>query len=393
MTYDFDKVIDRRGTGSVRWDTVVSKFGEPDLIPLTTADMDFQVAEPLREALRRIVDLGVYGYTRHTEGFYRAIVDRFREKWNWEIRRDWIVHSPTVIAAIAFCIQGMTGPGDGVVLPTPMYHPFQHIIRDNGRKLLECPMKEERGRYVLDLEDLEAKLKAPGTRMLLFCNPHNPVGRAWTSEELELVCRLCIENDVILISDEIHCDFMFDGRRFVSAAAPMEKLGGLDKLIVCSSAGKSFNVAGLQAANIVIPGDGLREKYDRVMKCQSFHELNMMGTAAVEAAYTRCGEWQEQVIAYLEGTRDRLVDYIRENIPGIVPIVPEATYMIWLDCRGLGLDAAALEDLFTHKAKVGVNMGGIFGPGGDGFVRINFASPRATITEALKRIENAVRSL
>lgn len=393
MKYDFDKVIDRKGTGSVRWDTVISKFGEPELIPLTTADMDFQVAQPLREALRSIVDFGIYGYTRHTDAFYDAIISRFEKKWNWNIKREWIVHSPTIIAAIAFCIQGMTEEGDGIVMPTPMYHPFQHLIRENGRKLLECPMKEDNGHYSLDLAAMEESLRLPDTKMLVFCNPHNPVGRAWSYDELEAVCRMCVENDVILISDEIHCDFVFDGLSFVSAAAPMEKIGGLDKLIVCSSAGKSFNIAGLQVSNTIIPGTELREKYDHIMKCQSFHELNMMGTAAVEVAYTSCDEWQEQVIEYLQGTRDMIADYILKHIPGIKPIVPEATFMMWLDCRGLGLSMAELEDMLTHKAKVGVNMGSIFGPGGEGFIRINYASPRATMMEVLKRIESAVKSL
>lgn len=393
MKYNFDEVLNRRGTGSVRWDTVERKFGEPDLIPLTTADMDFRVAEPLRQAVCSMAEFGVYGYTMHTDAFYEAVIGRFREKWHWDIEREWICHAATIIAAIGFCIQSMTEPGEAVVLPTPMYHPFQHLIRDNGRTLVECEMPETDGYYTIDFDALEQKLKDPAAKMLIFCNPHNPVGRAWSYEELEKVCRLCLENGVVLISDEIHCDFVFHPRGFISAAAPMAALDGLDRLVLCSAAGKSFNIAGLQVSNIIIPGEELRTKYEHVMKCQSFHELNMFGTTAVEAAYTRCEEWQEQVIEYLKGTRDMIADYIRENIPGIKPIVPEATFMMWLDCRDLGLDMAALEDMFTHKAKVGVNMGSIFGPGGEGFVRINYASPRSIMLEVLRRIEKAVKEL
>ena len=390
MIYNFDEVIDRRGTGSVRWDAVADKFGEPELIPLTTADMDFRVAPPIQEALFRVVEQGIYGYTRHTEAFYDAIIQRFNTHWHWNIQRTWIRHSATILAAVGFCIQAMTCKGDGIVLPTPMYHPFQHLIRENERTLIECPLALDQGGYHLDFPHLEALLRQENVRMLIFCNPHNPVGRAWREEELEQVCRLCLQYDVILLSDEIHCDFVFDGRPFVSAAAAMEHLGGLDRLIVCSSAGKSFNIAGLQVSNIILPGKALRDAYDQILRCQSFHELNMMGPAAVQAAYTRCGEWQTQVKDYLQGTRDLMVQYFHQRIPVLHPVVREATFMIWLDCRELGLGPAELEQFFTHQAKVGVNMGEMFGTGGAGYVRINFASPRPIILESLARIETAV---
>ena len=393
MQYDFDRVISRKGTGSFRWDTVGEKYGEPDLIPLTTADMDFPVALPIQEAIKRTAEHGILGYTGTTPSYYDAVVDRFAEKWKWDIDRRWIMHSPGIVGAVAYCIQGMTEPGDGVVLPVPMYHPFAHLIEDNGRTILRSPLVQGDPRCELDFGDLERRLARPEAKLLIFCNPHNPIGRAWTYEELRRVCALCLEHGVILISDEIHCDFVFSGHAFCSAAGPMAELGGLDRLVVCSSASKSFNIAGLQTSNIIIPGEALRAQFRRVLMRQHMMEMNLMGPVATEAAYRCCGDWQEQVLAYLEGNRDYVVDFLRARVPELKPVVPEATYLIWIDCRGLGLDDGALEDLFAHGAKVGVNPGASFGPGGEGFVRMNFATPRPILEEALRRIERAVAAL
>lgn len=390
---NFDLVLSRKGTGSVRWDDLEKRFGEPDLIPLTTADMDFPVAEPIRERLRGIVDFGIYGYTKHTDNYYAAVIKRFREKWHWEIEREWIVHSPTVVAAIAYCIQGMTAPGDKIILPTPMYHPFQHLITNNGRVLAENPMSLIGGRYTIDFADLEQKIE--GAKMLIFCNPHNPAGTAWTAEELHRVCTLCEAHNVILVSDEIHCDFVFSEREFVSMSAAAAAVGkaAMDRLIVCTSPGKSFNVAGLQVSNIIIPGEELRKKYQHVMTCQGFHELNMMGTAALETAYTQCDDWLDALVRYLEENRDFVVSYIRNNIPGITPVVPEATYMVWLDCRELGMTEQELEAFFLHRVKIAVNLGSTFGTGGAGYVRLNFAEPRSVLAEVMERLDRAVREL
>lgn len=393
MQYDFDKIVSRRGTGSVRWDTVEEKYGEPDLIPLTTADMDFPVALPIQEAIRRTAEHGVLGYTRATPSYYDAVVERFAEKWKWDIDKSWIMHSPGIVGAVAYCIQGMTEPGDGVVLPVPMYHPFAHLVEDNGRTLLRSPLIQDGDRCELDFRDLERQLARPEARLLIFCNPHNPIGRVWTHEELRRVCALCLKHEVALISDEIHCDFVFSGHVFCSAATPMEELGGLDRLVVCSSASKSFNIAGLQASNIIIPGAELRARFHRVLMNQHMMELNLMGPVATEAAYRHCGDWQAQVLAYLEENRNCAVSFLRERVPELRPVVPEATYMLWIDCRSLGMDDGALEDLFAHGAKVGVNVGGSFGPGGEGFVRLNFATPRSILEEALRRIERAVAAL
>lgn len=392
MKYSFDEVVDRRGTGSVRWDSVMEKYGEADLIPLTTADMDFRVAEPIREAIRKAADFGIFGYTKPRPSYYQAVMDRFQEKWDWSIRQEWIEYSAGVVGAIAFCIQGLTQPGDGIALITPDYHPFSHAIEDNGRTVRSCPLLEQDGTFVIDFPRLEEILSDPSVTMLLFCNPHNPVGLAWSREVLDRVCRLCVVHHVILVSDEIHRDFVFSGHTFSSAGPAMAAAGGLEQVVVCASASKSFNLAGLQTSSIIIPGEELRRKYHRILMNQHFMELNAIGPVATEAAYRFGQDWLDQALAYLEANRDYVVDYFRTYIPQIRPIVPEATYMMLLDCRGLGWTEAELEDRLVHQAKVGLNMGSTFGPGGEGFVRINFATPRAVLSQALEGIRSLFAS-
>lgn len=390
MKYNFDEVIDRRGTGAVRWDTVMDKYGEAELIPLTTADMDFRCAEPVCEAIRNAVDMGVFGYTKFTPSYYDALIKRFKEKWKWQIEKEWIMFSPGVVGAIAYCVQGLTQPGDGIVLPVPMYHPFAHLIKDNGREILRSPLKNEDNYFTLDYDGLEAQLSKSEAKVLIFCNPHNPIGRAWSYDELYRVCQLCLKHGVTLISDEIHCDFVFPGREFVSAAVPMSDLGGLDSLIVCSSASKSFNLAGLQTSDIIIPGEKARKAYKEILGRQHMMELNLFGPKACEAAYRFGGEWQEQVKQYLLENRDYIVSFLAENVPEIVPVIPEATYMMWLDCRALGMSDDELNELFVHRAKVGLNIGSSFGIEGTGYVRLNFATPRSVLRTALERIAEAV---
>ena len=390
MNASFDAVLSRRGTGSCRWDTVDRQYGEPDLIPLTVADMDFPAAPPIREALARTVEHGIFGYTMATGSYCAAVQARFAQRWHWDIQPAWIQHSPGVVNAVACCIQGMTEPGDEIVLPVPMYHPFAPLVADNGRTVLRTPLRRAGDRCTLDFGDLERLLARPQARMLIFCNPHNPIGLAWTREELRQVCALCLKHGVILISDEIHCDFVFSGHAFCSAAGPMAELGGLDRLVVCSSASKSFNLAGLQTSQIIIPGEALRAQYRHIQALQHTGSPNLMGLAATEAAYRFCGGWQAELLAYLEANRDFAVEFLRTRTPALRPVVPEATYLLWIDCRELGLDGGALADFFIHRAKVGVNPGASFGPGGEGHVRLNFAAPRPILEEALLRIERAV---
>ena len=395
MAFDFDRVPSRKGTHSLRWDTVEEKFGEPDLIPLTTADMDFPAPPCVRETLARAVEQGVYGYPAAGKSYTDAVVSHMARDAGWEIAPEWLCRAPGVVNGVAYALQSLTQPGDGILLPSPMYHPFAHLIEDNGRRVVRSSLRLEKGHYELDWADLEAKAADPAVTMLIFCTPHNPCGRVFTREELERVARLCRDHHLILIADEIHAGFCWPGHPFVSMGQVCHGLGSEyeSNLVLCTSASKSYNLAGLQTSDIIIPCPGKRSRYQRTLQNQHLMSANLFGILATESAYNGAGEWLSQLRDYLWDNCRYLLDFFRDHVPGIVPLVPEATYMVWLDCRGLNLSDSALEELFIHKAKVGVNLGHTFGPEGTGFVRLNFATPRATLAEACRRIAKAVEGL
>lgn len=392
MQYNFDEIISRKNTWSLRWDTVEQKYGEPDLIPLTTADMDFKTAPPVIRALREAVDRGIFGYPAPMDGYFEAVMDRMEQLRGWPVERDWICRSPGIVNGVAYVIQGLTEPGDKIVLPSPMYHPFAHLIEDNNRVLSRSSMILRDGRYDLDFADLEEKLADSRARLLIFCSPHNPAGRVFTRGELERVIRLCHRHRVLLLCDEIHSDFCFSGHPFVSAGQVARELGQdyEQNLIVCTSASKSFNLAGLQNSDILIPNRKHRQAYMKVLTDQHLMSSNYLGLLATEAAYRRGQDWLTAVVAYLEANRDYLVDYISKNCNPIRAMIPQATYMVWLDCRDMGMTGAQLEQFFIHQVRVGVNLGGTFGPEGEGFVRLNFACARPLLSQALARIASAL---
>lgn len=387
----FDEVIDRRGSGSVRWDSLLEKYGDEAVLPLTTADMGFRAPEAVREALIRAAEFGIFGYTRPKQSYYEALMERFQNKYHWPVRQEWISYSPGIVGGVAFCIQGMTKPEDAVLLLTPMYHPFSHLIEDNGRRLISTKLLQNKTGAEIDFEQLEKDIAEHQVKMMIFCNPHNPIGRAWKEAEIREVCALCLQYKVLLVTDEIHADFVYEGHQFVSAGTVMEKLGGLNSLIVCSSGSKTYNIAGLQCSNVIIPDQELRKQYTAILQKQHYMELNALGPVAAEAAYRYGEEWQQELLAYLQGNRDYLAAAVNETIPGIHAIVPEATYMMWLDCRELGMTDAKLQEFLVKEAKLGLNPGNSFGPGGEGYVRINFAEPRSVIEEAVRRLVSAVR--
>ena len=393
MHYDFDEIIDRRGTGSYRWSGLSEKYGEPELIPLTTADMGFRTAQPVLDAIRRQAEYGIYGYAQPLPSYYEAVARHIEERSGWSIERSWIAHSPGIVSALSFCVQSMTEPGDGVAIMSPVYPPFSRVAENNGRQARRCPLRWNGDRPEIDFDLLGGILAEESTKMLLFCNPHNPIGRVWTHDEVRRVAQLCLENGVILASDEIHCDIVFGNARFTSAGSVMAELGGLDRVVVCTAASKTFNIPGLQCSAIIIPGAELRKKYEGVAEKRNFLEPNAVGMAATEAAYTQGGEWYEQVMAYLEQNRDFAAEYINTRIAPLHAMVPEATYLMWIDCRALGMSDGELEQFFAHRAKAAFNPGGSFGPEGTGFVRMNLAEPRAVLARALEGMEKAVREL
>ncbi|MGE5486162.1 MAG: MalY/PatB family protein [Ignavibacteriales bacterium] len=390
MRYDFDRVINRYNTASEKWDGVQSQFGEKDLLPMWVADMDFSVPEPVTEALRKRVEHGVYGYTRRPDSYFEAIVDWMERRHGWAVRREWICHSPRVMTALSCIVQSFTQPGDKVVIQSPVYHPFARVVLNNGRRLVRNQLLFENDRYSMDLDDLRESLDS-GAKMLILCSPHNPVGRVWTRDELEELGDICLEHNVLVISDEVHADIVFKGHVHTPFASVSEEFS--QNTMVCTGPSKTFNLAGMCTSNVIIPNEDLRQAFLTTMDRNNLLFADSLGLVAAESAYRYGEEWFEQLLEYLRQNLEFLTKYISKNIHGIKVIEPEGTYLVWLDCRGLGMDARDLERFFLKKAGVAMNQGYIFGPGGEGFVRMNIACPRSLLLEGLRRIEEAVRSL
>ncbi|MDO8716552.1 MAG: MalY/PatB family protein [Dehalococcoidales bacterium] len=388
MKYDFDRIIERNNTGSAKWDCVEAVFGTRDILPMWVADMDFPVAEPITAALRKRTEHAVYGYTQAAPSVIEAVVDRMKKKYGWKIDPEWVVFTPGVVPALNAAVKAFTRPGDKVILQGPVYHPFWSAITANGCRVANNELKLTNGRYEIDFKDLASKSCSPRAKLMLLCHPHNPVGRVWSREELSRMGEIVLKNNAVMVSDEIHCELLFRGFKHIPFAAISAEFE--PNCLVCMAPSKTFNLAGLGASTIIIPNKKLRDRFCAA-KSGFMPGPNIFGLVALEAAYRYGDEWLEQVLEYLEGNLEFLTKYFAEKIPDIKVIKPEGTYLVWLDCRKLGMDAPCLKSFMIDTAKVGLEDGTIFGPEGAGFQRMNIACPRATLEEALKRIEHAVK--
>jgi cystathionine beta-lyase len=397
MKYDFDKPIERAGTGSVKWDLRKEVFGTEDTIPMWVADMDFPVAEPITAALRKRTEHPVYGYTYPTPSLIRTIVERMERKYNWRVEPEWLVFTPGVIPALSAALRAFTHAGDAVVINDPVYHPFWHLIPDVGCRVEASPLKFDGTKYEMDFDDLKRRfnpsegsfLATSQPKMMILCSPHNPVGRIWTPDELRKAGEIAIAAGAIVVSDEVHCELLFDGSKHTPFATLSE--GFAQNSITCMSASKAFNLAGLAASVIIIPNRRLRAAFQSA-RSGIMPQPDVMALTALEAAFRRGDEWLQQLLAYLQGNLDFLTDFFQRRIPKIKVIRPQGTYLAWLDCRGLGLDKKQLREFFCGVG-VGLDDGWRFGPGGEGFMRMNIACPRVTLEESLKRIEAAVKGV
>jgi cystathionine beta-lyase len=387
-TYDFDTVIDRKNTNSLKWDFAVERGRPADVLPLWVADMDFPAPQPVLDALRRAVDHGIFGYSETKEDYYRAVSGWFRDRFGWETRPEWLVKTPGVVFALAMAVRALTQPGDAVLIQPPVYYPFFSVVRDNGRKLVESPLVYENGRYSIDFTDFEEKITQNGVKLFILCSPHNPVGRVWTREELQTLGDICQKHGVFVVSDEIHCDFAFPEHPHTVFAAAVPALA--ERSIVCTAPSKTFNLAGLQTSNIWIPGQTIRVAFLKEIDRSGYSQLNSLGLVACQAAYEQGGEWLDQCRAYLRGNLDFLRDFLAQHIPEIQLVEPEGTYFAWLDCSRLGLGRKELNDLVINQAKLWLDAGHIFGGGADQFQRVVLACPRATLEQALTRLERAI---
>jgi cystathionine beta-lyase len=390
MKYDFNTVIDRRGTSSVKWDYLDRVFKNTEVIPMWVADMDFTAPQPVIDAVVKRAQHGVYGYTEKPSSFYYSAADWLKKRHGWTINSRWITVCPGVVPTLNFCILALTEPGDKVLLQSPVYPPFFASIKNNGRVLVDSPLKLQGNKYVMDYEDLEAKLK-DGVKLMLLCSPHNPVGRVWSREELLKVGELCIKYDVTIVSDEIHSDLILGNHRHTPLASLSEELA--ERTITCIAPSKTFNIAGFGTSLTITSNESLKKKLDNYLNSLGIEMANLFGITALEAAYNHGEEWLEQVLAYLEGNIDFLIEYINTHLPQIKVSKPEGTYLVWLDCRDLGLKQKELVDFFTNKARVGLNDGTPFSPEVEGFMRMNIACPRSVLEEGLKRIKQAVDKL
>ncbi|MDD5364243.1 MAG: PatB family C-S lyase [Gallionellaceae bacterium] len=389
MSFDFDRVVPRAGTDSVKWDGRGGYFGTEDVLPMWVADMDFAAPVEVTRALAARAAHPVYGYTLYPDGLFEALAEWLRQRHGWHIERDWVLWAPGVVPSLFAAVQAFARPDEGVIVQPPVYHPFFSAIAETGRRVVENPLRLADGRYVFDLDHLE-RCAADGARLLLLCSPHNPVGRVWRPDELAAVLDITRRHGLTVLSDEIHHDLVYPGVHHY----PLATLAGDPADIVTAVApSKTFNIPGLGLSALIVPDPERRAALKHAFGQLHVSASNPFSVAAFEAAYRNGGPWLDALMAYLAETRDFVLDFVAGNLPGIVAVKPEGTYLIWLDCRGLGLDDAALQDFFVHKARVGMNPGSVFGTGGSGFMRLNIGAPRAVVAEALARVAAAFASL
>lgn len=385
---DFDREIERRGTGCIKYDCAAERGKPEDVLPLWVADMDFQTSSYVLDAMRERTDHGIFGYTEEVPGYFESVRDWMLRHHDFAVERSWLVKTPGVVFALAMAIRAYTQPGDAVLIQQPVYYPFEGVIRDNGRKMVTNTLYlGEDNRYHIDFEDFERKISEQQVKLFLLCSPHNPVSRVWEEEELIRLGDLCMQHQVIVVSDEIHADFAFRGKHHVFAALKQEYA---QRCVVCTSPSKTFNLAGLSLSNIFIPSGELRKRFRSCMDAAGVSELNVMGQVACEAAYRQGEEWYRAMMRYVADNIAFIGQYVEENLPGVHLVAHEGTYLVWLDFRELGLSEAALEHKIVHEAKLWLDGGGMFGAGGAGFQRINAACPRKLLREALERIKGAL---
>lgn len=389
MAHEFDDYIDRRSTHSYKWDQSLKLFGRDDILPLWVADMDFPSPPGVRRELERRAAHGVYGYTITSQGYIDSIVEWLASKHQWTIRPEWLSHSPGIVTSLSIAVELFSEPEGSVILQSPVYYPFYDVIRMNGRKAAVNPLVIRNGRYEMDYGQLE-QLMRDGAKLLLLCSPHNPGGRVWERQELERLSELCLRYGVTVVSDEIHADLALPGHTHIPFASLSDESAAIT--LTCHAPTKTFNLPGLQSSFTVASNPDIRRKFEYRIKTLSLHMMNYFVPDAVEAAYREGGQWLEDVVQYVQANIDYAIRYLKENLPELKPMPPEAGYLLWLDCRAWNKSAADMKTLMYENARVAFTEGSIFGAEGQGHVRINVACPRATLEQALAQFAAAARS-
>ncbi len=385
---DLNKVIDRNHTNCSKWDFNLENFGTQDVLPMWVADMDFPAPPAVTEALIERAKHPIYGYSRTDEEYYDLVVKWMKKRHGWESEKEWITYAPGIVPALNWMIQSYSKPGDKVIIQQPVYYPFGRAIRNNGRQIIDNPLVLKNGKYFMDYEDLEKKVDDPRVKILILCSPHNPVGRVWNKEELIRLGEICFKRHIVVISDEIHSDLIFKGYQHIPFAAISEEFA--QNCIVCNAPSKTFNLAGLQVSNIIIPNQFLRNSFRNTLANQAIKSPNCFAIPALKAAYRDGEQWLDAVMEYIEDNYRFLITYIQAKIPQIKVIKPEGTYLVWMDFSDLGMEPQEEREFLLKEAKVAFDEGPQFGPEGKGFERINIACPRAILQEGLDRIQKAI---
>ena len=389
MKYNFDEIIDRNGNRSAKYDERAKKFGTADVIPLWVADMDFRTAQPINDACKLKAEEGIWGYTTRPDSYFEAVQQWERRRKGWTPDISLMSWSLGVVPALSAIVKLFTGEGDKVLIQTPVYSEFYDVAETWGREVVECPLVEKGGKWDIDFEDFTKKVKQ--CKIFLLCNPQNPVGRVWEPEELRKMAELCLESGTLLVSDEIHSDLIFHGKRHTPVASLSPEIAA--NTITCVSATKTFNLAGLQASTTIFPNREKKTTFDTFWGHMDIRRNNAFSCVAMEAAYREGEEWLEQLLPYISGNFDYVRDFCANHIPQIRPILPDATYLMWLDCRDLNMTNEQLRDFFIHSARLGLNEGHTFGHSLSGFMRLNAACPRSTLEKAMHQLKAAVDSL
>ena len=388
MTYNFDRIIDRSGTGDLKHSVLQERYGRSDLLPLWVADMDFETPPFITDALRRRLDHSLFGYTVVPEELWTTVRQWIRDHHQWDVRREWLTYIPGIVKGIGMAVNVFSQPGDKVIIQPPVYHPFRITPQGNGRQVVYNPLRPTPdGSYDMDFEQL-AQVADDRCKLLILSNPHNPAGLCWPADTLRRLARFCHDRHIVVLSDEIHCDMALFGHRHVPFATVSDEAAQVS--ITFGAPSKTFNIAGIVSSYAIVPNDTLRRRFYTWLEANELNDPPLFSPIATIAAYQHGEQWRRQMLAYVEDNIRFLEDYCRDHLPLIRPLRPQASFLVWLDCRALGLSHDALVDLFVRRARLALNDGAMFGPGGDGFMRLNVGTPRALLHQALLQLTRAL---
>ncbi|ADV45240.1 MalY/PatB family protein [Bacteroides helcogenes] len=388
-TYDFDKIIDRRGTGALKLDVLQERYGRADLLPLWVADMDFETPAFITEALRRRLEHSLYGYTKDSANYWPTVINWIASHHGWQVEREWLTYIPGIVKGIGMVINVFVKPDEKVIIQPPVYHPFRLTPQGNGREVVYNPLREHAdGSYSMDFENLEA-VADDKCRLLILSNPHNPAGIVWDKETLVRLADFCHRRHILVISDEIHCDMALFGHKHLPFASVSPEAAACS--ITFGAPSKTFNIAGIVSSYAIVPNRDIRERFYGWLEANELNEAPLFAPISTIAAFSEGEAWRKQMLRYVEGNVDFVIDFCARHLPQIKPLRPQASFLVWLDCRGLHLSHDELQHLFVEEARLALNDGEMFGQGGEGFMRLNVGSPRSVLRQAMEQLAEAVR--